>query len=94
MAPPSTRSEAQKQLLFGCLYLIGAVLLLPGFYFIIPRAILHIPVAPHAVPDWDHGDYKLGIILCICGCAFVIGGAVADLTMHIFKSCSLAVSAT
>lgn len=86
------KTESCK-LLIGGIYFLGACLLLPGFLWIIPTAVvtLHIPVhfnnVTHkpdhfiTVPDVPQFSVKYGdgVRILIWGMLFIIAGAVLDL---------------
>merc|ERR1740121_1549166 len=83
--------EVATKAVVGLLYLIGAFLLLPGFIWIIPEKILHIPVhfnptthIPDAfidVPKFSD-KYETAIHTLIWGISLILGAAIIDMFVH------------
>ena len=68
----------------GNLYLVGSLLLLPGFLWIIPETVVTIPLPNKktiTVPKFDHVAYTRGVYVLIAGMGCVLVAAVADLVL-------------
>merc|ERR1712070_1247722 len=76
------------KMFIGLLYLVGGVLLQPGFYWIIPTGTYTVPpppppapvpAEPLIVPVFDYDNYVKGMNLLIVGVGMVLVAAIVDL---------------
>jgi len=63
----------------GLIYLVGGVLLQPGFLWIIPTGTYTVPTNHIVVPVFDYDKYVKGMNLLIVGVGFVMVAAIIDL---------------
>lgn len=86
---PARGASAFVKLSIGTVYLVGGSFLLPGFVWIVPTNVIHIPVhfdnvthQPDAfayVPIFDASVYATGVHALIVGMTLVLFASVADL---------------
>merc|ERR1712086_1215555 len=87
-APTSAMdSLALTKMFVGFLYLVGGVLLQPGFYWIIPTGTFLVPPPSTVgvVPVFDFDNYVTGMNLLIVGVGMVLVSATVDFVfVHCF----------